>query len=265
MPRSGHTDLSSKDFLNRGIHRPQSMRLCPVSMLIAFQVVVCTLVVTAAASEPTSFPELAPEGDPEYGRILFNGKAGCVSCHGLDANPERGTSTFLPLVSPKPPDLHMRSQLKYTSGNEIFYILKNGIAGTAMIPSKNLSHEEIGDVVAFLGTLYPPPENLAGPPPNGRKANSLESNTPSKPGVSMNGNIDSTIRATCFKKWPTNLQLFGACVSKQREAYYWLATVSSENKSQEHVSPGAKACSQKWPQDFQMQVFCLKKLHPNLQ
>jgi cytochrome c peroxidase len=103
--------------------------------------------------------EATRHGDPARGQALFNGKGICFYCHGTDGDlsnpPQLSTETakIIDHLDPKPSDLRSPRRLKLTTDRERFKAICEGHAGTAMLPDKGLTDEEIVHLVANLSLL----------------------------------------------------------------------------------------------------------------
>ena len=85
----------------------------------------------------------------EKGRALFEGKAFCKACHGVDG---KGLPSDLGLKGPLPRNFTDKAwQAKRTDG-ELFWILKNGSPGTDMAPfiPLVLTEEEAWQVLLYI-------------------------------------------------------------------------------------------------------------------
>ncbi|WP_447602601.1 c-type cytochrome [Nitrospira sp. Nam80] len=103
--------------------------------------------------------EAIRQGDVERGRALFNGKGICFFCHGKDGDINqvpplsRETTDIISRLNPKPSDLRNSRALKLTTDRERFKAMREGHSGTAMLPDKALTHEDIFDLLAYLSKL----------------------------------------------------------------------------------------------------------------
>ncbi len=94
----------------------------------------------------------------EKGKALYEGKGTCVNCHGAGG---RGDGVAAMGLDPSPRDFHHHGFWRHRTEGEIFWVIKHGIAGTAMIPfGSQLSDEEIWTVMqyerSFAGDHGPP-------------------------------------------------------------------------------------------------------------
>ena len=110
-------------------------------------------------SERRASHEATRHGDPARGQALFNGKGICFYCHGTDGdltNPPQlspDTTKIIDRLDPKPADLRNRLSLKLTTDRERFKAMREGHSGTAMLPDKALTDEDIVHLLAYLSLL----------------------------------------------------------------------------------------------------------------
>lgn len=91
------------------------------------------------------FPE-SPE-IIEKGKALYEGKGTCVNCHGVNGH---GDGPGAANMNPPPRVFRSRGFWRHRSEGEIFWVIKYGVAGTAMIPFGGLlSDEEIWTVMHY--------------------------------------------------------------------------------------------------------------------
>lgn len=87
----------------------------------------------------------------EKGKALYAGKGGCVNCHGKSG---MGDGPAAEALDPSPRNFHHRGFWKHRTEGEIFWVIKNGSPGTAMIGfNGTLSDEEIWAVIRYLETF----------------------------------------------------------------------------------------------------------------
>lgn len=89
----------------------------------------------------------------EAGRILYQGKAFCVTCHGRDG---RGLGDIPGLRGALPRDFTDKAWQATRTDGELFWILKNGSPGTDMasfVPLV-LTEEEAWQVLAYIRSFY---------------------------------------------------------------------------------------------------------------
>ncbi|MGQ0812447.1 MAG: c-type cytochrome [Nitrospiraceae bacterium] len=121
--------------------------------------------------EPPPLPP-APSPDPIVeGRMLFNGKGACNTCHGRDADmftdvkqetlfgvaPGYLPPVFTPFAGPSPrrvpPNLRDWFALRIRTDLELARAIKDGIAGSAMTGTRHLTDPEISSIIAYLNSL----------------------------------------------------------------------------------------------------------------
>lgn len=147
-----------------GTDRPGMMftgTLCLVIPLIAG-----SLLWAESASETKSgdIPQ-----DANRGRIIFNGKGLCSTCHGIDGYkdhlpPElsRNVRENIKRLNPAPSDLRQTPALTLTTDKQRFEVIRHGHLRSAMYPlsKEALSDEEILALLPYLafirGTVPPP-------------------------------------------------------------------------------------------------------------
>jgi mono/diheme cytochrome c family protein len=87
----------------------------------------------------------------EKGKALYEGKGGCVNCHGKSG---MGDGPAAASLDPSPRNFHHHGFWRHRTEGEIFSVIKNGSPGTAMIAfSGTLSDEEIWTVIRYLRTF----------------------------------------------------------------------------------------------------------------
>lgn len=83
----------------------------------------------------------------EKGKALYEGKGTCANCHGMAG---RGDGPGGANLNPPPRIFKSRGFWKHRTEGEIFWVIKNGSTGTAMIPFGGLlSDEEIWTVIQY--------------------------------------------------------------------------------------------------------------------
>lgn len=87
----------------------------------------------------------------QTGKTLYEGKGGCVKCHGASG---RGDGEASATLSPPPRNFRHHGFWRHRSEGEIFWVIKNGIPGTAMIAfGSQLSDEEIWSIIRYERTF----------------------------------------------------------------------------------------------------------------
>jgi len=83
----------------------------------------------------------------EQGKAIYEGKGGCVNCHGASG---RGDGPGAATLKPPPRVFRSHGFWRHRSEGEIFWVIKYGSAGTGMIPFGGmLSDEEIWTVMQY--------------------------------------------------------------------------------------------------------------------
>jgi mono/diheme cytochrome c family protein len=83
----------------------------------------------------------------EKGKALYEGKGTCVNCHGVNGH---GDGPGAVNMNPPPRVFRSHGFWRHRSEGEIFWVIKHGVAGTAMIPFGGLlSDEEIWTVMIY--------------------------------------------------------------------------------------------------------------------
>lgn len=81
------------------------------------------------------------------GKEIYEGKGTCINCHGMTG---RGDGPGGSTLNPSPRDFRHRGMWHHRTEGEIFWVIKNGIQGTGMIPFGGLlSDEEIWTVMQY--------------------------------------------------------------------------------------------------------------------
>jgi high-affinity iron transporter len=93
---------------------------------------------------------LAAGGDAAKGKVLYEGRGGCVNCHGAAG---RGDGPAGKMLNPPPADFaNQKSKAKKDA--ELLKTIQDGRTGTAMAAFKGqLSEQEIRDVLAYVRSL----------------------------------------------------------------------------------------------------------------
>lgn len=83
----------------------------------------------------------------EKGKALYEGKGTCVNCHGVSG---RGDGPGATNLNPSPRVFRSHGFWKHRTEGEIFWVIKHGSLGTAMIPFGGLlTDEEIWTVMQY--------------------------------------------------------------------------------------------------------------------
>lgn len=105
--------------------------------------------------------ETTRPGDPARGRTLFNGRAICSTCHGIDGDPSQkplmtpNAARAIAGLRPPPANLRETGTLKLRTDQERFDAIRKGHLLTRMepMPESVLSDREIEDLLAYLAIL----------------------------------------------------------------------------------------------------------------
>ncbi len=83
----------------------------------------------------------------EKGKALYSGKGTCFNCHGKDG---MGNGPAAVGLDPSPRNFHHHGLWRHRTEGEIFWVIKHGIAGTAMIPFGGmLTDDEIWAIIQY--------------------------------------------------------------------------------------------------------------------
>ena len=84
----------------------------------------------------------------EKGKALYEGRGGCVNCHGKSG---MGDGPAAAALDPSPRNFHHHGFWRHRTEGEIFWVIKHGSPGTSMIGfNGTLSDEEIWTVIRYL-------------------------------------------------------------------------------------------------------------------
>lgn len=84
----------------------------------------------------------------ERGKGLYHGKGTCVNCHGVTGG---GDGPLAVGLDPSPRNFHHHGFWRHRSDGEVFWVIKHGSAGTAMIGFGDLlTDEEVWALVQYL-------------------------------------------------------------------------------------------------------------------
>ncbi len=87
----------------------------------------------------------------EKGKALYKGKGACFNCHGKSG---QGDGPAAASLDPSPRNFHHHGFWRHRTEGELFWVIKNGSAGTGMIGFGNvLSDDEIWSVIRYLRTF----------------------------------------------------------------------------------------------------------------
>ena len=88
----------------------------------------------ALTSPLSSSPDIV-----EQGKAIYEGKGTCINCHGIRG---RGYGPGAANLNPPPRVFRSHGFWRHRSEGEIFWVIKNGSPGTAMIPFGGLLSDE---------------------------------------------------------------------------------------------------------------------------
>ncbi len=87
----------------------------------------------------------------EKGKSVYNGKGGCVTCHGVDGD---GKGPGAVNMNPAPRNFQHHGFWRHRIEGEVFWTIKHGSPGTAMIAFGSvLSDEEIWALIQYEQTF----------------------------------------------------------------------------------------------------------------
>lgn len=90
----------------------------------------------------------------EKGKRLYNGKGTCFNCHGISG---AGDGPLAASLDPTPRNFHHHGFWRHRTEGEIFWVIKHGSPGTAMIGfGEVLSDEEIWSIIQYERTFAGP-------------------------------------------------------------------------------------------------------------
>jgi mono/diheme cytochrome c family protein len=96
----------------------------------------------ALTSPLPSSPEIV-----EQGKALYNGKGTCFNCHGKDGG---GNGPLAAQLNPSPRNFQHHGFWRHRTEGEIFWVIKNGSVGTAMVGfGGQLTDEEIWSIIQY--------------------------------------------------------------------------------------------------------------------
>lgn len=87
----------------------------------------------------------------EKGKSVYNGKGGCVTCHGVDGD---GKGPGAVNMNPSPRNFQHHGFWRHRTEGELFWAIKHGSPGTAMVAFGSvLSDNEIWAVIQYEQTF----------------------------------------------------------------------------------------------------------------
>lgn len=101
----------------------------------------------------------------ERGKTLYEGKGTCINCHGTRGN---GRGPGAKDLDPSPRNFQHTGFWRHRTEGEIFWVIKYGSPGTAMIPFGGLlTDEEIWSIIRYEQTFSHGPIGPRGQGPRG--------------------------------------------------------------------------------------------------
>lgn len=96
----------------------------------------------ALTSPLPSSPEVVAQG-----KVLYNGKGTCFNCHGKEGG---GNGPVAAQLDPSPRNFQHHGFWRHRTEGEIFWVIKNGSAGTSMVGfGGQLTDEEIWSIIQY--------------------------------------------------------------------------------------------------------------------
>jgi mono/diheme cytochrome c family protein len=84
----------------------------------------------------------------EQGKALYQGKGGCFNCHGKEGD---GNGPLAAQLNPSPRNFRHHGFWRHRTEGEIFWVVKNGSAGTSMVGfAGQLTDEEMWSLIQYL-------------------------------------------------------------------------------------------------------------------
>ncbi len=88
-------------------------------------------------------PEIVAQG-----KVLYDGQGGCFNCHGKDGD---GNGPLAAQLQPSPRNFQHHSFWRHRTEGEIFWVIKNGSAGTSMVGfGGQLTDGEIWALIQYI-------------------------------------------------------------------------------------------------------------------
>lgn len=120
-----------------------------LTMMLFIWLILLTTIPSQAWACPSDNMELAAKG-----KRLFNGKAVCWGCHGVNADPSTVTDKQVAQLNPPPTDLRKGSSLRLHTDDARYDAIRNGIKGTGMPAFRgSLYDQEIQLIIEYLEVL----------------------------------------------------------------------------------------------------------------
>ncbi|HET7909397.1 MAG TPA: c-type cytochrome [Nitrospira sp.] len=137
--------------------QPHGRRLRAGRLLLAS--FACLLIAQQTIASPPKTKTPASPGKAAAGRDVFNGKAICHYCHGIDGHRDKrpqlapDTAALIAQLNPQPADLRNPKTLRLKSDQARRKAIREGHSGTAMFPTTTLTNQELVDTLSYLATL----------------------------------------------------------------------------------------------------------------
>ncbi len=111
-------------------------------------------------------PELIAQG-----KILYEGKGSCANCHGINGD---GKGPGAANLNPSPRNFIHQGFWHHRTEGEIFWVVKHGSPGTAMIPFGGmLSDDEIWTIIRYEQTFSQHSTPHKGKEPRGKRGSRM--------------------------------------------------------------------------------------------
>ena len=110
---------------------------------------------TVWAEAPSAPRSTQTAGDAEGGRVVFNGKGVCSSCHGIDGNKDQppqlaaDTIALIDQLNPALVDLRNPKALSLKTDEQRAHAIREGHPGTGMLPDKTITNQELADTLSL--------------------------------------------------------------------------------------------------------------------
>ncbi|MBI5197894.1 MAG: cytochrome c [Nitrospirae bacterium] len=104
-----------------------------------------------AAAKAMKNPVASTPENIAKGKAIFDGKGGCMACHGT-AGDGKGPGAMA--LDPSPRNFHNKDWQKARTDGELKWVVTNGSAGTGMMPLKGtLTDEEMWQAITYVRTF----------------------------------------------------------------------------------------------------------------
>ncbi len=120
----------------------------PLMLLKSGVIAVAVIATTAAMTYAEERNPIEPRVPPNE-RTVYEGKGSCFRCHGLSGKGDGANSA---LSKPSPRDFTNPKFHRNRTDGEMFWVLKNGIVGTGMVPfiGGPITEEEAWYVILYV-------------------------------------------------------------------------------------------------------------------